>query len=168
MSGGGSGSSTPNAGSHIVAGAGGRAAIVGKLWGVQCGMLLSLYGNRLRLHPPSLSSPNPCDGCNLPVAAGAPTISAYGLIALLRYTMTLDHFQSSHFLLGHFAKRFYVCTFLFNGLIFAVMILPFFFPACVTFGAVTIFGILTLYFTPLEKWLRRKHVLQALHSADEE
>ncbi|KAF9065665.1 hypothetical protein BDP27DRAFT_1384485 [Rhodocollybia butyracea] len=107
-------------------------------------------------------------------AAGVPTMSPRGLIALLQYTRTLDHFQSSHFLLGHFAKRFYVCTFLFSGLIFAisalciiyVMILPFFFPvdaesfnfASVTFGAVAIFG----------KWLRREHVLQALQSADKE
>ncbi|KAF9071849.1 gamma-aminobutyric acid transporter [Rhodocollybia butyracea] len=109
-------------------------------------------------------------------AAGVPTIAAYGLIALLRYTMTPDRFQSSHFLLGRFAKPFYVCAFLFNGLIFAVMISPFFFPvdaesfnfACVIFGAVTIFGVLTWYFTPPEKWLRREQVLQALQSADEE
>lgn len=55
------------------------------------------------------------------VSAGAiPTIAAYGLIALLRLTMTPNDFQSSHFRLGKFAKPFYVCAFLFNGLIFAV------------------------------------------------
>jgi amino acid transporter len=55
------------------------------------------------------------------VSAGAiPTIAAYGLIPLLRFTMTPNHFQSSHFRLGRFAKPFYVCAVLFNGLVFAV------------------------------------------------
>ena len=58
------------------------------------------------------------------VSAGAiPTIAAYGLIALLRLTMTPNHFRSSHFRLGGFAKPFYVCAALFNGLIFSVCIL---------------------------------------------
>jgi translation initiation factor 5B len=55
------------------------------------------------------------------VSAGAvPTIAAYGLIALLRLTMTPDRFQSSHFKLGKYAKPFYVCAALFNALVFAV------------------------------------------------
>lgn len=53
-------------------------------------------------------------------AGGIPTIAAYGLIPLLRLTMTPNEFQSSHFRLGKFAKPFYVCAVLFNGLIFAV------------------------------------------------
>jgi len=110
------------------------------------------------------------------VSAGAiPTIAAYGLIPLLRFTMTPNHFQSSHFRLGRFAKPFYVCAVLFNGLVFSVMISPFFFPvdaesfnfACVIFGSVTIFGILSWYFTPEEKWLSRQQVMQALHAADQ-
>ena len=55
------------------------------------------------------------------VSAGAvPTIAAYGLISLLRLTMTPNHFQSSHFRLGIFAKPFYVAAVLFNGLIVSV------------------------------------------------
>jgi translation initiation factor 5B len=55
------------------------------------------------------------------VSAGAiPTIAAYGLIPLLRLTMTPNHFYSSRFRLGRLAKPFYVCAVLFNGLIFAV------------------------------------------------
>ena len=53
-------------------------------------------------------------------AGGIPTIAAYGLIAILRLIMTPDDFQSSYFRLGKFAKPFYICTFLFNGLVFAV------------------------------------------------
>lgn len=107
-------------------------------------------------------------------AGGVPTIAAYGLIALLRLTMTPNHFHTSHFHLGRFAKPFYVCAVLFNGLIFSVMISPFYFPvvadtfnfACVIFGAVTIFGIASWYFTPEEKWLRREQVLQALRASE--
>jgi translation initiation factor 5B len=38
--------------------------------------------------------------------------------------------------------------------------------ASVIFGAVTIFGIMSWYFIPEEKWLSREQVLQALHAAD--
>ena len=54
------------------------------------------------------------------------------------------------------------------------MISPFFFPvdaesfnfACVIFGTVTVFAVLSWYFTPAEKWLRQEQILQALHSAE--
>ncbi|KAJ7867058.1 gamma-aminobutyric acid transporter [Mycena leptocephala] len=106
-------------------------------------------------------------------AGGVPTIAAYGLIALLRLTMTPSDFQTSHFHLGALARPFYACTVGFNALVFAVMISPFFFPvtaetfnfAPVIFGAVTIFGIVSWYFTPEDKWLRRELGLQALRSA---
>jgi translation initiation factor 5B len=41
------------------------------------------------------------------------------------------------------------------------------FQACVIFGTITIFGVLTWYFTPADKWLRRDQILQALQAADE-
>lgn len=53
-------------------------------------------------------------------AGGVPTIAAYGLIALLRFTMTPNSFQSSYFFLGRFRKLYYLVTILFNGLIVAV------------------------------------------------
>lgn len=53
-------------------------------------------------------------------AGGVPTTAAYGLIALLRLTLTPDDFKSSHFYLGKWRKPFYLCAVLFNGLIFAV------------------------------------------------
>ncbi|KAF8883402.1 hypothetical protein BD779DRAFT_1801969 [Infundibulicybe gibba] len=107
-------------------------------------------------------------------AGGVPTIAAYGLISLLRLTMTADKFHSSYFYLGRFAKPFYLVAVLFNALIVSVMLSPFFFPvtsetfnfACVIFGAVTVFGILSWYFTPEEKWLRREQVLKALQNSD--
>jgi translation initiation factor 5B len=53
-------------------------------------------------------------------AGGVPTIAAYGLIALLRFTMTPNSFQSSYFFLGRFRKMYYFAAVLFNGLIVAV------------------------------------------------
>jgi hypothetical protein len=42
-----------------------------------------------------------------------------------------------------------------------------FLQACVIFGAVTIFGAMSWFFTPEEKWLSKEQVLQALYSADQ-
>jgi amino acid transporter len=53
-------------------------------------------------------------------AGGVPTIAAYGLIALLRLTMTPDAFKSSRFHLGRWARPMYLCAVLFNGLVFSV------------------------------------------------
>ncbi|KAF5346952.1 hypothetical protein D9758_010129 [Tetrapyrgos nigripes] len=140
------------------------------------------------------------------VSAGAvPTIAAYGLIALLRLVMTPDRFLGSKMLLGKrmvralfgwtggegeagrggggrrgggrwLAKLCYLSAAVFNALIVAVDVSPFFFPvdaenfnfACVIFGAVTIFGVLSWWFTPEEKWLRREVVLKALESDGDE
>ena len=52
-------------------------------------------------------------------AGGIPTTAAYGLIALLRLTMTPNDFKNSHFYLGRWRIPFYIATVLFNGLVFA-------------------------------------------------
>ena len=58
------------------------------------------------------------------VSAGAiPTIAAYGLIALLRLTMTPNRFKKSYFYLGKYRRVFYVVAVLFNALVFAVSFL---------------------------------------------
>lgn len=109
-------------------------------------------------------------------AGGIPTTAAYGLIALLRLIFTPDDFKSSHYFLGKWRKPFYIAAVLFNGLIFATQISPFYFPvtaetfnfACVIFGSVTVFGILSWYFVPEHKWLRRELVLQQMHTANED
>ncbi|KAI5116859.1 hypothetical protein M0805_009169 [Coniferiporia weirii] len=107
-------------------------------------------------------------------AGGIPTIAAYGLIALLRLTMTPNHFKTSHFNLGRFAKPFYIAAAFFNAIVFAVMISPFEFPvtadtfnfACVIFGSVTVFGLLSYFLTPEDKWLPREAIINALNAAD--
>jgi hypothetical protein len=39
--------------------------------------------------------------------------------------------------------------------------------ACVIFGAVTVFGVASWYFTPEEKWLRPELVAQALKASEQ-
>lgn len=53
-------------------------------------------------------------------AGGIPTTAAYGLIALLRLTMTPNDFKGSHFYLGRWRKPFYISTVIFNAIVFAV------------------------------------------------
>ncbi|KAG8756992.1 hypothetical protein FRC11_004878 [Ceratobasidium sp. 423] len=107
-------------------------------------------------------------------AAGIPTIAAYGLIALLRLTMTPNGFKSTKFPLGKFARPAYFAAFVFNGIVFASYVSPFSFPvtaqtlnfAGVILGSVTIFGVLSWYFTPEEKWLRTSQAKQVYAGAD--
>ncbi|KZV62562.1 amino acid transporter [Peniophora sp. CONT] len=107
-------------------------------------------------------------------AAGVPTIAAYGLMALLRLVFTRNSFTASAFYLGRWRIPAYVSTVLFNALVLAVDISPFFFPvdaqsfnfAPVIFGAVTIFGVLSWWFTPKEQWLRQEQIEQALRVAE--
>ena len=80
-------------------------------------------------------------------AGGIPTTAAYGLIALLRLTMTPNDFKSSKLRLGAFAKYFYVAAALFNALVFSVQVSPFFFPVTAeTFNFVS--GLLQFFFLP--------------------
>jgi translation initiation factor 5B len=61
-------------------------------------------------------------------AASIPATASYGLIALLRLTMTPNDFKSSRLKLGRFAKPFYAAAVLFNAIILATQVSPFFFP----------------------------------------
>lgn len=60
---------------------------------------------------------------SLTSAGGIPTTAAYGLIAVLRLTMTPNDFKNSHFFLGKWRRPAYIATALFNGLVFAVSLL---------------------------------------------
>lgn len=41
------------------------------------------------------------------------------------------------------------------------------FQACVIFGSITFFGIVSWYFTPEERWLRRELLLKGLQTTDQ-
>ncbi|KIM88354.1 hypothetical protein PILCRDRAFT_95587 [Piloderma croceum F 1598] len=112
---------------------------------------------------------------SLGAAGSVLLVAAYTLIALLRFTMTPNNFQSSYFRLGRLAKPLYLCVVLYNGMVLAILFSPLFYPvttsnfnfACVIFGAITMFDIISWYFTPDDKWLSRQQVLQASHTADQ-
>ncbi|KAE8543712.1 hypothetical protein D1P53_000428 [Cryptococcus gattii VGV] len=99
-------------------------------------------------------------------AAGTPTIAAYALIAFCRLIFTPNEFKNSKFGLGMWAKPFYVVTFVWNCIVFATYISPFYFPvdasgfnySVVIFGAVTIFGALSWLLTKPEAWLYQGRV----------
>jgi len=55
------------------------------------------------------------------ISAGTvPTIAAYGLIGLLRLTMTPKDFRSSHYHLGKFGPLLFLIVVLYQGIVFAV------------------------------------------------
>ncbi|KAI0057768.1 amino acid transporter [Artomyces pyxidatus] len=107
-------------------------------------------------------------------SSGVAIISAYGLIALLRLAMTPHAFKTSHLHLGRLALPIYFVTVVWNGLIFAVLMSPFYFPAnaqnfnfaCVIFSFVTILAVAAWWFTPAEKWLRQEQIEHVFYSAD--
>ncbi|KAG8721258.1 hypothetical protein FRC08_014619 [Ceratobasidium sp. 394] len=107
-------------------------------------------------------------------AAGIPTIAAYGLIALLRLTMTPNGFKSTKFSLGRYARVVYALVAIWCAIVFAVYVSPFVFPvtaenlnfAGVILGAVTIFGTLSWLFTPESAWLRTSQAKQVYDGAD--
>ncbi|KAG8718496.1 hypothetical protein FRC08_005140 [Ceratobasidium sp. 394] len=98
--------------------------------------------------------------------AGLPLVASYGLISLLRLVSTPKQFKHSRYSLGRFAKPLYVATALFNAVAFAVFSSPYVFPvtvkslnfAPVIFGGVTIFGIMSWWFIPQDKWLRNDRI----------
>ena len=51
-------------------------------------------------------------------------------------------------------------------LLVTLLITLFITQAGVIFGAITVFGFLSWYFTPPENWLRREQVLQALEASN--
>lgn len=53
-------------------------------------------------------------------AGGVPTIAAYGLISLLRLTLTPKAFKGSHYYLGKFGPPMYLISTVFQALVFAV------------------------------------------------
>lgn len=61
-------------------------------------------------------------------AAGLLITAGYGIIPLLRLFMTPDNFKWSKYKLGPYAKYCYAAAALFNALVFAVEVSPFFFP----------------------------------------
>ncbi|KAF2091684.1 amino acid transporter [Saccharata proteae CBS 121410] len=105
--------------------------------------------------------PSPVAFTSLVSAAGVPTITAYALIAFGRVFITPHEFKHSRWSLGKWSRPLCLIALVWNLYLAAVLFSPLEFPVSadnfnyspVIFGAVTIFGILSYYFTPEDKWL---------------
>ncbi|KAG8986330.1 hypothetical protein FRB94_010216 [Tulasnella sp. JGI-2019a] len=103
-----------------------------------------------------------------------PFIASYGIVALFRLFVTPNEFRNTKFPLGRARRLLYAISVLFNGMAFVVTVSPFTFPVTaanlnfggVIFGAITIFGLLSYWFTPEERWLPREKIREMCDGAN--
>ncbi|GAA5869803.1 hypothetical protein JCM1840_007641 [Sporobolomyces johnsonii] len=112
------------------------------------------------------------------ISCGAlPTIAAYALIPALRLIFTRGDFANAKWSNGRWSVPFCIISVIFNTFLLAVLLSPLEFPvnaqnmnfACAIFGAVTIFGMISYWIVPEEKWLAARQVrqmLDATHAQD--
>lgn len=107
-------------------------------------------------------------------AAGVPSAAAYGLICLGRLFLTPKTFPTPAWSLGRWSKPFQVVGVFWNGWVVAVLFSPYAFPvtgetlnyAPVIMGIVTIFGLVSWWVIPADKWLPSQRIREVLE-ADE-
>ena len=105
--------------------------------------------------------PSPVAFTSLVSAAGVPTITAYALICFGRTFITPNDFRNARWSLGKWSRPLTFISLVWNLYLAAVLFSPVAFPVTkntfnyspVIFGAITIFALLTWWFTPEEKWL---------------
>ncbi|KAJ9144951.1 Thiamine transporter thi9 [Pleurostoma richardsiae] len=105
-------------------------------------------------------------------AAGVPSAAAYGLICAGRLFLTPNKFPRAAWSLGRLSKPFQFISLLWNGWIVAVLYSPYVFPvtaenlnyAPIIMAIVTIFALVTWWFTPEDKWLPSKRIKQTLEA----
>ncbi|KAJ5501595.1 Amino acid/polyamine transporter I [Penicillium expansum] len=96
-------------------------------------------------------------------AAGVPSAAAYGLISLGRLTLTSGEKLEAKWSLGRLSKPFQFISVLWNGWVVAVLFSPYSFPveastlnyAPIIMGIVTIFALISWFFTPATAWIPR-------------
>ncbi|KXT01565.1 hypothetical protein AC578_6328 [Pseudocercospora eumusae] len=94
-------------------------------------------------------------------AAGVPTITAYALICFGRVFLTPHSFQNARWSLGKWSRPMNLVALVWNLYLASVLFSPIVFPVTaesfnyspVIFGAITIFGIVTWWITPEDRWL---------------
>ncbi|KAH7357221.1 putative amino acid permease [Rhexocercosporidium sp. MPI-PUGE-AT-0058] len=103
-------------------------------------------------------------------AAGVPSAAAYGLICFGRFFITPKNFPKSRWSLGRLSRPFQFIGIFWNAWVVAVLFSPYEFPvtgetlnyAPVIMGAVTIFALLSWWFTPDDAWLSKQHIVEIL------
>ncbi|GAB7349091.1 hypothetical protein MBLNU459_g8043t2 [Dothideomycetes sp. NU459] len=105
--------------------------------------------------------PSPVAFTSLVSAAGVPTIMAYALICFGRTFITPNDFRHARWSLGKWSRPLTFIALVWNLYLAAVLFSPIEWPVSaqtfnyspVIFGAITIFALLTWWFTPEHKWL---------------
>ena len=105
--------------------------------------------------------PSPVAFSSLVSAAGVPTITAYALVCFGRVFITPHEFKSARWSLGRFSRPLTFIAMVWNLYLAAVLFSPLYFPVTaesfnyspVIFGGITIFAVLSWWFTPEDKWL---------------
>ncbi|KZF25178.1 putative amino acid permease [Xylona heveae TC161] len=105
-------------------------------------------------------------------AAGVPSAAAYGLICFGRVFLTPNNFPKARWSLGRFSKPFQFIGIFWNGWVVAVLFSPYIWPvtgetlnyAPIIMAGVTIFAIITWWFTPESKWLPSQRLSHFVHS----
>ena len=105
--------------------------------------------------------PSPVAFTSLVSAAGVPTITAYALICFGRTFITPNEFKNARWSLGRFSRPLTFIAMIWNLYLAAILFSPIEFPVTadtfnyspVIFVAITIFGLVTWWITPDDKWL---------------
>jgi amino acid transporter len=108
-------------------------------------------------------------------AAGVPTITAYALICFGRTFLTPGEFKNAPWSLGRWSRPLNFIALIWNLYLAAVLFSPLEFPVVganfnyspVIFGAITIFALVSWWFTPEDKWLPAGR-LGKVHMLEEE
>ncbi|KAL1638788.1 hypothetical protein SLS58_008602 [Diplodia intermedia] len=105
-------------------------------------------------------------------AAGVPSAAAYGLICLGRLLLTPRTFPEPRWSLGAWSRPCQVVGVLWNGWVVAVLFSPYVWPveaaslnyAPVIMAIVTVFGLLSWWWVPAERWLPSRRIREVLEA----
>lgn len=108
-------------------------------------------------------------------AAGVPTFAAYAVIVTCRAFITPNEFRNGHWRLGKWSRPLTLLAIPFNWFAVAVLVSPYEFPvtgqnlnyAGIILGAITIFGFVSWYLVPEERWLEKKRMMAVTQASVE-
>ncbi|OBT72264.1 hypothetical protein VF21_08175 [Pseudogymnoascus sp. 05NY08] len=108
-------------------------------------------------------------------AAGVPSAAAYGLICFGRFFLTPNDFRKPRWNLGRLSKPFQFIGIFWNGWVVAILFSPYVFPvtgeslnyAPIIMAVVTIFALISWWFTPTTAWLPKTRIANFIESKGE-
>ncbi|TVY17306.1 Thiamine transporter thi9, partial [Lachnellula arida] len=108
-------------------------------------------------------------------AAGVPSAAAYGLICFGRFFFTPKNFPKPRWSLGKLSRPFQFIGIFWNGWVVAILFSPYEFPvtgqtlnyAPIIMAAVTVFALISWWFTPESAWLPTTRITHFIESTGE-